>query len=260
MLDKNSTLDFGKFNRLDQMAQQYHNGKLAKQATDQGLALNDAKIKNEQAEAASHWATAAHERAATSEIGEAKNRASLEAAALKDYSDNKGDIDKVSPGHRLVLQNYSVNQAKDILAAIKDNMEAVQMGDPEAKSREGELWNQYNQLQQLGSLTKPEPTIAPVTFVNPQGQKVVANTQAMVDKAIKLGYTKEGTASPTEQVVVKTPTGNTILQRGEFENLKKNPPVGRSSDSVGEIVGPAPKPFTPRETLSGLDLTKGNSY
>lgn len=158
MIDKKQTLDFNTFNRLDDMAQGYNNQKLLKEKQSQDTQLGQAKINETLAATAHDWAATRHENAATGEIGEAKNKANMQSKALAEYSKSGGDLSKVSPGNQLVLRQYADEQAKDTLSAIKSNSQAAEMGDPDAKAREQELWGQYHQLSQLGSLTSKAAT------------------------------------------------------------------------------------------------------
>jgi hypothetical protein len=135
-----------------------------------------------------------------------------------------------------------------------------------AQQRASNLQEQLDDARKHSIFVPPSAQVQPVTFINPQGQQVIAATQEQIDKATKLGYKKVGSAgagSPDDTLTIQLPDGSTTdVSRSDYESSKANPSFQTAPIAQGKVVSvaPAKPPQTPSESLAGMDLTKGNSY
>jgi hypothetical protein len=106
----------------------------------------------------------------------------------------------------VVLAKAAQPAMTEILNAIK-----TAAADPAQADQLPALWSQFQSLSRLATLGSGANAVQPVTFINPQGQQVIATTQEQIDKATKLGYKKAGEApAPSKPAVVLNPTGQAV--------------------------------------------------
>ncbi len=102
--------------------------------------------------------------------------------------------------------------ARNAQPLIQDSLNAIKTAaaDPSQQDQLPQLWANYQSLNRLANLGGSEKQVQPVTFINPQGQQVIATTQEQIDKAVKLGYKKAGEASPAKPGVALNPLGKAV--------------------------------------------------
>lgn len=237
---------------------------------------NDFQTKKDTAELQHLAAQTAQEHASAAASGSETALRSYELKQQKLVTDAQttltkagGDWTKLSPEQKVAMQPQIQKDIDGYRGELADPLlkEQLQSTDPAvakvAQDRAAALHQQLDEARAHSIyVAAPKPTVA---YTGPDG--TLYNLPA--DKVQEFLVTHPGSVpvggstngNPNEKVVVQRPDGSTtITTREEHDAAVKSPPPGMSSAQIGKVVGPAPPPKTPEEELSGINLTKGNSY
>lgn len=244
------SLTVGQFTALDRQAQNYYGQGLAQTKNDLETQHIQAQIDEAHAAIRSHNAQTSLAGLGIQEKQQQIAEKKTLDTAWEHLAAVGNDPDRLTDSHdKIALAKAAQPAMAETLAAIKDAQANTQ--DKDAQDSLPGLWGRYTALTKLASLAGGHvEAVQPVTFVNPQGQQVIATTKDQIDRATKLGYTKSGSSDPEEQVQVQFPDGSTQnmsrsdLQAKKVEAAKADTSVNPAAAAFAKakVVGPAPPP------------------
>lgn len=209
ILANGKTLSAGQFIQVKKDAEKVQADNLAK--TNQGLetTLKQTQIDEAKAGIKQRLASAWNE--------------SLSAKEKQDQEKEKNSLDTAwdhlaaagnDPSKAPMTAQDRITIARNAQPLIQDALSAIKTAaaDPSQADQLPDLWGHYQSLTKLANLGGTGGTaVTPVTFINPQGQQVIANTQEQIDKATKLGYKRSGEpAAPSKPALVPNAAGRAV--------------------------------------------------
>lgn len=228
VLANGKTLDAKTYVQVKRDAEKVQADNLAKQNKNQETVLKQTQIDAAKAEIKERQAAAWNDNLSAKEKQDQEKDKSEVDTAWANLAKAGNDPSKLSAQDRVALAKAAQPAMQEVLNGIK-----AAANDPSAQDQLPDLWNQFHSLSQLASLGNGRASsVQPVTFINPQGQQVIATTQDQIDKATKLGYKKAGAPAPADT----------------------SPPAGQASPGFGTLIQAAQGTPPPSSSSTGAPL------
>lgn len=245
------TLTVGQFTALDRQAQNYYGQGLAQTKNDLETQHIQAQIDEAHSAIKEHNTQTSLANLGIQEKTIALTEKKAADTAWAHLAAVGNDPDKLTDSHdKIALAKAAQPAMAETLQAIKDAQANPQ--DKDAQESLPGLWGRYTALTKLASLAAggSGAAVQPVTFIDKNGNQVLAKTQEQIDKATKLGYNRAGSASPDEQIQVQFPDGTTsVMSRSDLQskqaeaaNTDTSANPAAAAYAKAKVVGPAPPP------------------